>query len=140
MSPWTYTASASSAAMRWPAWADDAELTTIPAPRPERRRATAAPIPLDDPVTMTALPVRSIPVPLQLAGGPLSREPSPQPSAWPARWCCSRILQRPRTLRLCTLYRAEPAGRDPHRGGPGPARAHAGLDGDPGVRRVIVAG
>ena len=54
MSPWTYTASPSSAAMRWPASAEDAELTTIPAPRPLRRRAVAAPMPLEEPVTMTA--------------------------------------------------------------------------------------
>jgi hypothetical protein len=38
-------------------------LTTIPAPKPERRRAIASPMPLDEPVTMTALPARSIVVP-----------------------------------------------------------------------------
>src|SRR5215469_1145204 len=49
--------------MRRPAWADDAELTTIFAPSPDRRRAIAAPIPLDEPVTMTTLPVSFMLIP-----------------------------------------------------------------------------
>lgn len=35
--------------MRWPASAEDAGLTTIPAPRPPRLRAIAAPMPLEEP-------------------------------------------------------------------------------------------
>src|SRR5690242_17369585 len=64
--------------MRRPASAEDAELTTIPAPRPERRRAIAAPMPLDEPVTMTALPARSIPFPSASPAVP-GRKPSPGP-------------------------------------------------------------
>jgi hypothetical protein len=38
---------------------DVAELTTTPAPAAASCRATAAPMPLDDPVTITARPLRS---------------------------------------------------------------------------------
>ena len=131
MSPWTYTASASSAAMRWPASAEDAELTTIPAPRPERRRATAAPMPLDDPVMMTALPGRSIPVPLQLAevrsaASLVHSRPPGRLRGWlrggPARaFCCAGGRRAD-----ARLHRAEPAGRIRAEDGPGPALGSCG--------------
>ena len=60
MSPWTYTASGSSPAIRSPASFERTELITTPAPAPASRLATASPIPLADPVTIAALPVRSI--------------------------------------------------------------------------------
>src|SRR5260370_21235178 len=62
--------------MRWPASTDAAELTTIPAPRPARRRATAAPMPLVEPVTMIALLVRFTNGFRSAGSSALDREPS----------------------------------------------------------------
>src|SRR6056300_1190002 len=65
------------AATASPASTEFDELTTTVAPRPPRRRATASPIPLDEPVTIATLPESSPEVirrASQKAGSPLEPE------------------------------------------------------------------